>query len=110
MSTKIPIHISYEVLVCKISISRNRVLIIVTFYRLPNRDINDIQNLCLVIEQIYINFKNAVIWTIGGVNLPHVDWNNHLVLHAPYPREIYNLFMDTLTSGGFTQQFETPTS
>jgi len=55
--TKIPIHTSCEVLVCKISVSRNRVLIIVTFYRPPNRDINYMQNLCVVIEEQYINFK-----------------------------------------------------
>ena len=53
--------------------------------------------------------KNAVIWITGDTNLPHVDWNNHLVSHAPYPTEIYNLFMDTLNSGGFTQKVETST-
>jgi len=98
-----------EVLVCKIAISRGKDLIIVTFYRPPNTDVNYMQSICQVIEELYIRYKNAIIWITGDANLPHIDWANNLVTHASYSREIYNLFIDTLISGGFTQQVDSPT-
>jgi len=45
----------------------------------------------------------------GDANLSHVDYTNNLVSHVSYPMEIYDLLIDTFTSGGFTQQVESPT-
>ena len=53
--TRITLITTCEVVVfCKISISRDEVLIIVIVYRLPNRDIDYMLHLCKLIGELYI--------------------------------------------------------
>jgi len=107
--TRLPVTTTCEVLVCKISLTNNRVLIIMTIYRPPNTDNNYMQSLCKTIEEIYCTYTNAVIWITGDVNLPNVDWVNNTVTRPTYSLEIYNLLLDTLCSGAFVQQVNSPT-
>ena len=63
-----------EVVVCKIDLTDGGVLVVVTIYRPPNRDIVYMENLCQLLQEIYTKFKNSVIWIAGDLNLPNINW------------------------------------
>ena len=47
---QIPLHSQSEAVACRINLSDGQILIILTVYRPPNRDIHYMENICKVIE------------------------------------------------------------
>ena len=87
----------------------SKVLIVVTAYRPPNRDLVYMQNLCQLISEIHSKYKNAVIWITGDFNLPDINWSLNSVTSNSYPLDISTLLIDEFNSGGFIQMVNKPT-
>ena len=98
-----------ECIVCRVELTNSKVLIVITAYRPPNRDLVYMHNLCQIIAEIYSTYKNAVIWITGDFNLPDINWNYNSVTNNSYPLDISTLFIDELNSGGYIQMVEQPT-
>ena len=58
-------------------------------------------NLCKVIEDLYIKYKDCIIWITGDLNLPIIDWNAHPVVNNAYSLDVCNSLIDALNLGGF---------
>jgi len=67
------------------------------------------QNLCKLIEDLYIAYKEAIIWITGDFNLPNIDWITNSVVDNAYPLDICNLLIDAFNLGGLSQLVDTPT-
>ena len=46
-----------ECIVCRVELTNSKVLIVITAYRPPNRDLVYVHNLCQIIAEIYIHTK-----------------------------------------------------
>ena len=73
-----------ECIVCRVELTNSKVLIVITAYRPPNRDLVYVHNLCQIIAEIYSTYKNAVIWITGDFNLPDINWNYNSVTNNSY--------------------------
>ena len=98
-----------EVIICRVEMINSKVLIVVTAYRPPNRDLVYMQNLCQFISEIHSKYKNAVIWITGDFNLPDINWSLNSVTSNSYPLDISTLLIDEFNSGGFIQMVNQPT-
>jgi len=58
----------------KVSLDKNKTLIIGSIYRPPNSSETYTEDLCSTIENIKKSYKNAVIWIGGDLNLPDINW------------------------------------
>ena len=106
--TQISIQSQCEVVACKVNLSDGHVLIVLTIYRPPNRDIQYMQNVCKVIENLCSKYENAVMWVTGDFNLPNIDWSSNSVVGSTYPLELCNMLIDTFNTFGFTQMVDSP--
>ena len=98
-----------ESVTCKIQAEADKTLLVLTVYRPPNTDEVYMQNLCKLIEDLYIKYKEAIIWITGDFNLPNIDWDLYSVTDNAYPLNICNLLIDAFNLGGFFQLVDTPT-
>ena len=97
-----------EAIACKIDLSRNGRLIVLTAYRPPNSDREYMYNLCQFIEEIHNKYID-VMWITGDFNLSNIDWNLNSVTSNTYPLDICNMLIDVLSVGDFSQLVTTPT-
>lgn len=107
--TQIPIHTLCEAVACKIKLSDGRMLIVLTIYRPPERNLQYMKNVCNLIEQLCCKYVNAVMWITGDFNLPNINWNLNSVVSNEYSLELCNILLDIFNSFGFTQLVESPT-
>ena len=107
--TEIDVSTPCEAIACKIDLSRNGRLIILTAYRPPNSDREYMHNLCQFIEEIHNKYIDDVMWITGDFNLSNIDWNLNSVTSNTYPLDICNMLIDVLSIGGFSQLVTTPT-
>ena len=63
-----------EAVVCQITLRDNKNLIVCSFYRPPNHDIQYATNLCNLFRELCIAHSSSHIWLVGDLNLPNVDW------------------------------------
>ena len=92
--SQIPLSDTTESVACKVQTNNGDTLIILTVYRPPNRDLLYMQNLCKLIEDLYIAHKESIIWIAGDFNLPNIDWSINSVTDNAYPLDICNLLID----------------
>ena len=52
------------------------------------------QNVCKLIEDLYIAYKEANIWITGDFNLPNIDLITNSVVDNAYPLDICNLLIN----------------
>ena len=58
---QITLHSQRKAVACRVNLSDGQILIILTVYRPPNRDIQCMENICKVIEHLCIKYKEAVL-------------------------------------------------
>ena len=92
-----------EVIACKTVLNQQQDLIIMSIYRLPNRDYEYLESLCLLIHDVVSKNPKSAIWIGGDLNLPNIDWATNSVLSHDYPLPFCNLVIDTFNSLGFVQ-------
>jgi len=107
--TQIDVSTPCEVIACKIDLSRNGRLIILTAYKPPNSDREYMYNLCQFIEEIHNKYIDDVMWITGDFNLPNIDWNLNSITCNTYPLDICTRLIDVFSIGGFSQLVTTPT-
>jgi len=56
-----------EAVTCKVDLSNGNVLIVVTIYRPPNRDITYMENVCHLLQDVHEKFQNSIIWIAGDL-------------------------------------------
>ena len=62
-----------EAVFTKISLDKNKNLIVSSVYRPPNSDHSYTEDLCSTIEDLEKIFKNAVFWSGVDFNLPDIN-------------------------------------
>ena len=67
-----------------------------------------LQQLCKDIEYIISKYPNFSVW-IADLNLPNIDWENHVVKDNSYPISLCNILLDFINNNGFTQFVNFPT-
>ena len=63
-----------EAVVCQITLRDNKNLIVCSFYRPPNHDIQYATNLCNLFRGLCTTYSSSPIWLAGDLNLPNGDW------------------------------------
>ena len=105
----IDINNNCEAVVCQISLHNNKNLIICSFYRPPNNDIDYAIELCNLFRTITFIYKNSLVWIAGDLNLPNIDWKHYNSLSSSYPLSLCNIFIDFILEFGFVQLVDFPT-
>ena len=60
-------------------------MIICSFYRPPNNNIQSVKDLCDLFTNITATYPNIPIWLVGDLNLPNIDWENTCIQGSAYP-------------------------
>ena len=107
--SQIDVSTPCEAIACKIDLSKNGRLIVLTVYRPPNSDRENMHNLCQFIKEIHNKYIDDVIWITADFNLPNINWDLNSVTSNAYPLDICNMLIDVFSIGGFFQLVTTPT-
>ena len=84
-------------------------LIICSVYRPPERDVENIENLCKAFESLCLTYLDIPIWIAGDLNLPNIDWENYCIVDNVYPVTICERLIDFMQEYGFSQTVNFPT-
>ena len=84
-------------------------LILISFYRPPDRDICYHQSLCNAIYDIVTVHPQSVIYCVGDLNLPDICWNSESVCGHSNPLEMNSSTLSLINDCGFTQVVNFPT-
>ena len=107
-SHQLALNTNCEIIACQLEVPNNP-LIIFAAYRPPKTDFDYLNELCLLLENIYYSHPNATIWFGGDMNLPDIDWDLNTVVHHQYPSCINERFIDFLANCGLSQVVTFPT-
>ena len=83
-----------EAVFTKISLDKNKNLIVSSVYRPPNSDHSYTEDLCSTIEDLEKIFKNAVFWSGVDFNLPDINWQSSTVEGHQNSTRINNMLLD----------------
>ena len=98
-----------ELVACEVQLSRGPPLVIISVYHPPYNDYAYMENLTDSINYIVNNYKNSTIWFGGDLNLPNINWVDNTITGTNYPFTLCNIFLDLVTSHGFSQMNLQPT-
>ncbi|MCP3930316.1 MAG: hypothetical protein GY705_14575 [Bacteroidetes bacterium] len=98
-----------ESVFCKLKIVGKRPLIIGSFYRPPDNDLDKSFELVKNIYSIVHKNKNAMFWLGGDFNLPDINWLTQEISGNQYPKNINSLFLEMSQDLGFSQIINLPT-
>jgi len=76
---EIPTTYDTESIFVKITLDKNKPLIIGTIYRPPSSSQTFCEDICRELENIKNKYKNAVLWIGGDLNLPDIKWATNSV-------------------------------
>ena len=65
-----------QAVACKI-INEQSSLIVCSFYRPPNKDVESLQRLTSLFETLADNNPTTPIWITGDLNLLNIDWSSN---------------------------------
>ena len=97
-----------EVVACKLQMNHH-LLIILAVYRPPNNDAIYLQSLCSLIQDVAMDFPEAIIWIGGDINLPNIDWLTNSHNGNNYPVSFCNLVLELFCDLGISQMVTFPT-
>ena len=85
-------------------------LIICSVYRPPDRDVENIENLCKALESLCLTYLDIPIWIAGDLNLPNIDWENYcIIVDNVYPMAICEHLINFMQEYEFSQTINFPT-
>ena len=91
------------------AIDNSQPLIIYSFYRPPNKDIQSVDNLCNLFTNITSTYPNVPTWLVGDLNLPSIDWTNNCIKDSAYPFVLCDTVINFVQEYGFSQAIDFPT-
>ena len=68
---EISIDLPTEIVACQLMLANKPSLIICSVYRPPDRDVENIENLCKAFESLCLTYLDIPIWIAGNLNLPN---------------------------------------
>ena len=83
-----------ETVFAKISLDKNKTLIVGSVYRPLNCDHSYTEDICSTIEDLKKIFKNAVFWNGVDFNLPDINWQSSTVEEHQNGTRINNMLLD----------------
>ena len=98
-----------EAVFAKITLDKNKTLIVGSVYRPPSSDHNYMEDLCPTIEDRKKRFKNAVFWISGDFNLPDINWQSNTVEGHQNSTRVNNMILDLAESYDMQQMVSRPT-
>ena len=93
----------------KITLDKNKTLIVGSVYRPPSSDHQYMEDLCSTIEHLKKRFKNAVIWIGGDFNLPDINWQSNTIDGNQNSTRVNNMMMDLAETCNMQQMVTQPT-
>ena len=72
---KLDINVKTELVFAKVTLNKNRTLIIGSSYRPPSSDLQYMKDLCTTMEIIGQRFKMLSFWLGCDLNLPDISWD-----------------------------------
>ena len=106
---EISIDLLTEIVACQLMLANKPSLIICSVYRPPDRDVENIENLCKAFESLCLTHPDIPIWIAGDLNLPNMDWENYCIVDNAYPVAICECLIDFMQEYGFSQTVSFPT-
>ena len=106
------INTNCEICAVRVSISSSHTdsLILISFYRPPNRDTAYHLSLCNAISDIVTAHPRSVIYCTDDLNLPDLCWSSESVTGHTYPSEMNIGTLNLVNDCGFTQAVDFPYS
>ena len=98
-----------EAVFAKITLDKNKTLIVGSVYRPPSSDHNYMEDLCSTIEDLKKRFKNAVFWIGGDFNLPDINWKSSTVEGHQNSTRVNNMILDLAETCDMQQMVSQPT-
>ena len=98
-----------ESVVCRVTLNCHQSVIICSFYRPPNKEVQNVKDLCDLFTSITTTYPNIPIWLAGDLNLSNIDWENSCTQGSAYPLALCDTVFDFLQEYGFTQVVNFPT-
>jgi hypothetical protein len=100
-----------ETVWCKVSIQGSQPLYIGTFYRQPNSDIDELEELEKMISSITETQQNLPNIILGGdFNLPHINWQSTTVNTNPqYGKALNDKMVEITNNNDLTEVINVPT-
>ena len=92
-----------ESIFCNVKIIGKRPLIIGSFYRPPDNDLEKSLQLAKNIYNVVPKDKNAVFWLGGDFNLPDINWKDQDIIGNQYLKSINSLFLEMAQDLGLSQ-------
>ncbi|MCP3852899.1 MAG: hypothetical protein GY694_22125, partial [Gammaproteobacteria bacterium] len=97
-----------EFIFCKLKIIGRKPLVIGSFYRPPENDLNTSIELVKSIYNVVHKNKNAVFWLGGDFNLPDINWIDQDIHGNQYLKSINSLFLEMSQDLGLSQIINFP--
>ena len=109
ISSQVDIAFNSELVAVQIEGEGTKPLIVGSFYRQPNRNIDHTNNMCEDIRKLTSKFSTSTIWLAGDANLPDINWEQDTIDGNSYPRDICESFLRLKIDCGFSQTINFPT-
>eukprot|EP00057_Strongylocentrotus_purpuratus_P028746 XP_011683220.1 PREDICTED: uncharacterized protein LOC105447168 [Strongylocentrotus purpuratus] len=93
----------------KISLPKKNFLIVGALYRPPSSTQKYMEDLCQSVENLHSQYRNAIIWIGGDLNLPDIDWETQSSSGNQYPMPIKQWFLEMLQNCNLQQMVSFPT-
>ena len=106
---KLDIAVNTESVFAKLTLDKNKTLIVRSLYRPPSSDSQYMEDLCTTIEDIGRRFKKAVIWLGCDLNLPEINWDTNTVDGNQNATQVNNRFLYSIQNCGLEQKVTFPT-
>ena len=98
-----------ESVVCRVTLNCHQSVIICSFYRPPNKEVQNVKDLCDLFNSITVTYSNIPIWLAGDLTLSNIDWENSCTQGSAYPLALCDTIFDFLQEYAFTQVVNFPT-
>ena len=98
----VPTSENSELVAVKVTCKHNSV-IVASFYRTTNNDLDHNVNLTTAMESLVKRYPNEVIWTGGDANLLDINWPLNTVSGNNYKKEINVTFLQAVENSGLDQ-------
>ena len=111
ITSEITPNTNCETVWCKVSIQGSQPLYIGTFYRQPNSDIDELEELEKMISSITETQQNLPNIILGGdFNLPHINWQSTTVNTNPqYGKALNDKMVEITNNNDLTEVINVPT-
>ena len=89
--------------------THNQPIILATAYRPPSTTINETNNICKELANLYNKHKTKPLWFGGDTNLPDINWPTNSIIKNQYSKEINETFLETFSKCDLQQLVDFPT-